>query len=90
MSDCDNFSNYYWPYAANEEIQHFQFVMCLDRILTLSDGSTFHFGNMETYSHPFDNVVVMIYYICATTPHEHPVLPSCTRLVMCFRVNAQN
>ena len=76
--------NYYWPYAANEPIVHYQYFTCLGRTLQLSDGSSYYFGNVEVYNNPTDQSVSMIYYFCSTEPHTHPNLPSCSRFITCY------
>ena len=78
--------NYYWPYVEGEPIVHYDFVACLDRPITLLDGGTFYFGDVETHTDVINDVVSMIFYVCANTSHSHPDLPSCTRLVMCYLI----
>ena len=87
MTFSHNFSNGYWPYVEGEPIEHYEYVMCLDRTLTLTDGNSYYFGDMELCTDTIDNVVSEVYYICSDIPHTHLDLPSCSRFVMCYPLN---
>ena len=76
--------NYYWPYAADEPIERYDHFTCIGKILQLTDGSCYYFGNVEVYTNPNDNSVSFIYYFCSNEPHTHSNLPSCSRLVVCY------
>ena len=90
MSFSHNITNYYWPYVEGEPIEHYEHILSLDRVLTLTDGNSFYFGDLEIYTDEIDNIIEMVYYICSETPHTHSDLPSCSRLVMCFQISARN
>ena len=79
----DNCS-FYWPYAEGEIIERFETVACLGQNVTLSDGNTYYFGNVERHIDYTDNTTTMVYYFCSNTPHSHPDLPSCSRIVMFY------
>ena len=76
--------NYYWPYAENETVVHYDYFTCLGRTLHLVDGNSFYFGNVEKSTNPTDNSISMIYYFCSNFPHTHTDVPSCSRLVLCY------
>ena len=75
---------FYWPYAEDEQIEHFEYIMCLGHALTLNDENSYYFGNVERFIDPSDNSVSMIFYFCRDSYHTHPGQPSCSRYVMCF------
>ena len=85
-----NSFNYYWPYAVDEPVLHFQYFTCLGRTLSLSDGNTYFFGNVEAHKEDSSENVSLIYYFCSLEPHTHPDLPSCSRFVVCYLPDSNN
>ena len=78
---------FYWPYEEGVPTVRYQLVRYLGYPFTLPDGNTFLFGSLERLYEISDNSVFNILYFCHTTPHTHTDRPSCSRLVLRFKLS---
>ena len=85
MSFTRNHTNGFWPYEEDVPIVHYEHFLNYDQTITLSEGNTYHCGKIERIVDIANEAVLLIYYICSTTPHTHTELPSCNRFIMCLQ-----